>query len=42
MIYIIIWGVFISIGSITYQGLHLRMDLLVSGREGLRRRCSAA
>ena len=29
MSYIIIWGVFISIGSITYQGLHLRMDLLV-------------
>ena len=29
MSYIIIWGVFISIGAITYQGLHLRMDLLV-------------
>ena len=27
--YIIIWGVFISAGAITYQGLHLRMDLLV-------------
>jgi TRAP-type C4-dicarboxylate transport system permease small subunit len=27
--YIIIWGVFLSVGSITYQGLHLRMDLLV-------------
>ena len=31
LIYIIVWGVFISIGSITYQGLHLRMDLLVIG-----------
>ncbi len=31
LIYIIVWGVFISIGSITYQGLHLRMDLLVLG-----------
>jgi TRAP-type transport system small permease protein len=29
LIYIIVWGVFISVGSITYQGLHLRMDLLV-------------
>jgi TRAP-type C4-dicarboxylate transport system permease small subunit len=29
MIYIVVWGVFISLGSITYQGLHLRMDLLV-------------
>lgn len=31
LIYIIVWGVFISLGSITYQGLHLRMDLLVLG-----------
>jgi len=29
LIYIIVWAVFISLGSITYQGLHLRMDLLV-------------
>ena len=29
MSYIIIWGVFISVGSITYQGLHLRMDLVL-------------
>lgn len=34
MSYIIIWGVFISIGSITYQGLHLRMDLLVLSVRG--------
>lgn len=30
LIYIIVWGVFLSIGSITYQGLHLRMELLVA------------
>lgn len=29
LIYLIVWGVFISLGSITYQGIHLRMDLLV-------------
>ena len=34
MSYIIIWGVFISIGAITYQGLHLRMDLLVATVRG--------
>ncbi len=34
MSYIIIWGVFISIGSITYQGLHLRMDLLLMTMRG--------
>jgi TRAP-type C4-dicarboxylate transport system permease small subunit len=34
MSYIIIWGVFISVGSITYQGLHLRMDLLVLSVRG--------
>lgn len=34
MSYIIIWGVFLSIGSITYQGLHLRMDLLVLSLRG--------
>jgi TRAP-type C4-dicarboxylate transport system permease small subunit len=28
MIYIVVWGVFICIGSVTYQGLHLRMDLV--------------
>ena len=30
LIYIIVWGVFLSIGSITYQGVHLRMELLVA------------
>lgn len=30
LIYIIVWGVFLSVGSITYQGLHLRMELLVA------------
>ena len=34
LIYIVVWGVFISIGSITYQGLHLRMDLLVMSVRG--------
>ena len=33
--YIIIWGVFIAAGAITYQGLHLRMDLLVMNLRGL-------
>jgi TRAP-type C4-dicarboxylate transport system permease small subunit len=35
MSYIIIWGVFISAGALTYQGLHLRMDLLVHKVRGL-------
>lgn len=30
LVYIIVWGVFLSIGSITYQGVHLRMELLVA------------
>jgi TRAP-type C4-dicarboxylate transport system permease small subunit len=34
MSYIIIWGVFIAAAAVTYQGLHLRMDLLVSGVRG--------
>jgi TRAP-type C4-dicarboxylate transport system permease small subunit len=34
LIYMIVWGVFISLGSITYQGLHLRMDLLVLSVKG--------
>jgi len=34
LVYLVIWGVFISVGSITYQGLHLRMDLLVLGVKG--------
>jgi C4-dicarboxylate transporter DctQ subunit len=34
LIYLVVWGVFISVGSITYQGLHLRMDLLVLGVKG--------
>jgi TRAP-type C4-dicarboxylate transport system permease small subunit len=35
MSYIIIWGVFISAGALTYQGLHLRMDLLVQNVRGV-------
>jgi TRAP-type C4-dicarboxylate transport system permease small subunit len=34
MSYIIIWGVFIAAAAITYQGVHLRMDLLVSKVRG--------
>lgn len=34
LMFIIIWGIFISAGSITYQGLHLRMDLLVINVRG--------
>ena len=34
LIYIVVWAVFISLGSITYQGLHLRMDLLVMSAKG--------
>ncbi len=34
LIYLIVWGVFISVGSITYQGTHLRMDLLVMRVKG--------
>jgi TRAP-type C4-dicarboxylate transport system permease small subunit len=34
LIYLIVWGVFISLGSITYQGIHLRMDLLVMRVKG--------
>lgn len=34
LMYLIIWGVFISAGSITYQGLHLKMDLLVINVRG--------
>lgn len=34
LIYMIVWAVFISLGSITYQGLHLRMDLLVLSAKG--------
>ena len=37
MSYIIIWGVFIAAAAITYQGNHLRMDLLVSNLQGLGR-----
>lgn len=39
LIYLIVWGVFISVGSITYQGLHLRMDLLVMNIKGWLRAC---
>ena len=35
MSYMIIWGVFVAIGAVTYQGLHLRMDLLVMNLRGL-------
>jgi TRAP-type C4-dicarboxylate transport system permease small subunit len=34
MSYMIIWGVFIAIGAITFQGRHLRMDLLVLSAPG--------
>jgi TRAP-type C4-dicarboxylate transport system permease small subunit len=34
LMYMIIWGVFICAGSITYQGLHLKMDLLVINARG--------
>ena len=34
LMYIIVWGVFLLAGSITYQGLHLRMDLLVINARG--------
>jgi TRAP-type C4-dicarboxylate transport system permease small subunit len=34
LMYLIIWGVFICAGSITYQGLHLKMDLLVINVQG--------
>jgi TRAP-type C4-dicarboxylate transport system permease small subunit len=34
LIYVIVWAVFISLGSITYQGIHLRMDLLVLSMKG--------
>jgi TRAP-type C4-dicarboxylate transport system permease small subunit len=34
MSYGIIWGVFIAVAAITYQGNHLRMDLLVIGAHG--------
>ena len=34
MSYGIIWGVFVAVGAITYQGNHLRMDLLVLSASG--------
>ena len=33
--YMIIWGIFLAVGAITYQGLHLRMDLLVMNLRGI-------
>jgi TRAP-type C4-dicarboxylate transport system permease small subunit len=35
MSYGIIWGVFIAVAAVTYQGNHLRMDLLVLSVRGL-------
>ena len=35
MSYMIIWGVFVAGGTVTYQGRHLRMDLLVLSARGL-------
>ena len=32
--YMIVWGVFVAIGALTYEGLHLRMDLLVLNLHG--------
>ena len=34
MSYMIIWGVFIAVSAVTYQGLHLKMDLLVMNLHG--------
>jgi len=34
MSYMVIWGVFVAAGAITYQGNHLRMDLLVLSARG--------
>jgi TRAP-type C4-dicarboxylate transport system permease small subunit len=34
MSYGIIWGVFVAVAAITYQGNHLRMDLLVINMRG--------
>ena len=33
--YMIIWGVFVAISAVTYQGLHLKMDLFVVNLRGL-------
>jgi TRAP-type C4-dicarboxylate transport system permease small subunit len=35
MSYMIIWGVFVAVSAVTYQGRHLRMDLLVFSARGL-------
>ena len=35
MSYMIIWGVFVAAAAVTYQGLHLRMDLLLAMMRGL-------
>jgi TRAP-type C4-dicarboxylate transport system permease small subunit len=42
MSYMIIWGVFVAAGAITYQGLHLRMDLLVMNMKGISARLLGA
>jgi TRAP-type C4-dicarboxylate transport system permease small subunit len=34
--YMIIWGVFIAACAVTYQGTHLKMDLVVMNLRGLR------
>jgi TRAP-type C4-dicarboxylate transport system permease small subunit len=36
--YMIIWGVFIAVGAVTYQGLHLKMDLFVLNLHGIKAR----
>lgn len=33
--YMIIWGVFVAVCAVTYQGLHLKMDLLVTNVRGI-------
>jgi TRAP-type C4-dicarboxylate transport system permease small subunit len=39
MSYAIIWGVFVAGASITYQGLHLRMDLIAMSVRGWAAHC---
>ena len=38
LIFIIIWGVFLMAGSVTYRGGHLNMDLIYSGMSALWKR----
>jgi TRAP-type C4-dicarboxylate transport system permease small subunit len=38
LIFLIIWGVFLMAGSVTYRGAHLNMDLIYSGMSPLWKR----